>query len=199
MRLGLLCGSLGPASANAAALMAVADRAREAGVEVVEIDGLEVLPPFSPALVDDPPPAVAAFRARIDAVDPLIVAAPEYAAGVAGWTKNGLDHLVGSGNLYHKLVGVISAGTTGGRHAIEQLVRTVSWQGGLPVATLGIPAPRTRMTGDRITDQATLAELHRFTDRVVAARRGTAEERREAVVALVTPFGIDPARFGEIP
>src|SRR6478735_5656925 len=144
MRIGTWSGSLGGGSANAAALTAAGDALAARGVEVVAIEGLADIPPFRADLVDDAPDPVRTFRAAVESVDGLLVAAPEYAGGVAGVVKNALDWLVGSGSLYHRVAGVASVGTTGGTFAIEQLVRTISWQGGLVVATLPIASPRTK-------------------------------------------------------
>jgi NAD(P)H-dependent FMN reductase len=53
------------------------------------------MPHFNPDLDGpDPPPAVAAFRARLAAADGLLISSPEYAHGVPGVLKNALDWLV---------------------------------------------------------------------------------------------------------
>jgi NAD(P)H-dependent FMN reductase len=49
--------------------------------------------------------------------DVVLIAAPEYAGGVAGTIKNALDWIVGSGELDTKPVGLISAGTSDGTFA----------------------------------------------------------------------------------
>ena len=163
------------------------------------VGGLDAIPPFRPDLVDDAPEAVVAFRADLESADGLLVAAPEYAGGLAGIAKNALDWLVGSSSLHHRPVGVLSAGTTGGAYAVEQLVRTISWQGGLVVATLGIDAPRTKRdaTG-AITDAATIRAIGDWAGRVVAAVREPGAARLARVAAVVEPFGIDPGRFGDL-
>jgi chromate reductase len=199
MRVGTWCGSLGPGSANAAAL-AVAHAALVArGVEAVTIAGPSDIPPFRPDRVDDPPPAVAAFRSSVESVDGLLLAVPEYAGGVAGVAKNALDWLVGSGSLYHRVVAVLSAGTTGGGFAVEQTVRTVSWQGGLVVATLGIASPRTKQDASgRFDDAETVDAISRWAETLVDAGRETGAERLARVAAIVAPLGIDPERFGSV-
>ena len=127
------------------------------------------------------------------------MAAPEYAGGLSGVVKNALDWLVGSGSLYHRLVGVLSAGTTGGAFAIEQLVRTVSWQGGLVVATLGIDAPRTKQDASgAFTDAATVAAIDEWAGSIVTAVGEPAPARLVRVAAIVAPLGIDPERFGDL-
>lgn len=198
MQLGLLLGSLNEGSTNEMALGVVADRAQGTGVTAAMLDGLAEIPPLIPSQTDDAPDPVVGFRNQLAAVDAVVIAAPEYAAGLAGAVKNALDWLVGASTLYQKVVGVMSAGTTGGAHAIEQLVWTLSWQGAYVVATLGVAAPRTRMTADGTAyDQPTSLEIADFTDSVTGAVAGSPDDRRLAVTDVVGRYGIDPQRFGE--
>src|SRR6478735_12576174 len=200
MRIGTWSGSLGGGSANAAALTAAGDALAARGVEVVAIEGLADIPPFRADLVDDAPDAVAAFRAAVESVDGLLVGAPEYAGGVAGVVKNALDWLVGSSSLYHRPVVVLSAGTTGGGFALEQAIRTLSWQGALVVDVLSIAAPRTKMDVDgRFVDRDTLTGIERWAGQLIAAVSAAPAERLALVANVVTPYGIDPARFGDLP
>lgn len=197
MRIGLWCGSLGARSANAALLRVAASRISELGHEALPLVDVATIPVFDPELVDDPPAAVAELRRQLRTCDAVAVAAPEYAAGVAGSMKNALDWLVGDATIYRKVVGVASAGTTGGIHAIEQLVRTVSWQGGWVVATLGVAAPRTKSDDEgAFTDDAALEQIESWMDDVVDAVEGSAEHREASVASVVVPYDIDPARFG---
>ncbi|MCB9382428.1 MAG: NAD(P)H-dependent oxidoreductase [Acidimicrobiaceae bacterium] len=192
-----VCGSLGAGSANRDALDVAAGRLRTTGVvhDVPHV-AIAAVPMFDPAAVDDPPPAVAELRAVLEAADGVLIAAPEYAGGLAGGIKNALDWLVGSGSLYHRPVAVLSAGTTGGGFAIEQLVRTLSWQGALTVATLGIAAPATKMDGGRFTDPSTLAGIEAWADRLATAISLPAPALLARVREVVSPFGIDAVRFG---
>ena len=138
-------------------------------------------------------------EAAIESVDGVLMAAPEYAGGLAGVVKNALDWLVGSGSLYHRLVGVMSTGTTGGEFAIEQLVRTVSWQGGLVVATLSIASPRTKQDeAGAFTDPATLTAIREWAATVVDAHDEPPSARLARVATIVAPLGIDPERFGDL-
>ena len=113
------------------------------GATVDRYDDLGELPPFNPDL-DDPGDAVRDWRARMGAADAVVIASPEYAGSVAGVVKNALDWIVGSGEFYRKPVGLISAGTSGGIHARNALVQTLTWQGAHVVASLGIGSPRTK-------------------------------------------------------
>jgi NAD(P)H-dependent FMN reductase len=157
-RIVSVCGSLSTRSANRAALDVATAAARSRGADVDDFDRLADLPAFDPEGHDRP--VVADWRSRVAHADAVLVAAPEYAGGVAGLVKNAFDWLVGNGELYGKPVAVISAGTSGGEHARGDLARTTSWQGTSVVADLGIAAPRTKSDADgRITDEPTLAAI----------------------------------------
>ena len=199
LTVGLLCGSLNEASSNAALLRVAEQRAAGRDVVVRSVDGFQEIAAFDPAVADDPPKSVSRFQDQIRPLDALLIASPEYAAGVAGSLKNALDWLVGDATIYRKLIGVASAGTTGGPNAIEQLVRTISWQGGWVVSTLGVAGPRTKSNAEgQYTDLSTISEIEAWCDVVVDAARGSASERRERLTAVVASYGIDPERFGDI-
>lgn len=165
-----ICGSLGPISANRAALDVVARTALAAGATVTTDEVLADVPPFRPELVDTPPDAVAAFRRQIAEADVVVIAAPEYAGGVGGTIKNALDWVVGSADLYGKPVGVMAAGTTGGANARAQLTLTLQFQGAIVVADLGIAAPKTKSDDrGRYTHAPTISAIEAFTRSVLTA------------------------------
>ena len=191
----MLSGSLSQTSANSAALRAAGDWLVQREVTPVEIVGIGAVPPFVPELADNSPDAVVRFRAQLDAVDAVLIAAPEYAGGLAGSIKNCLDWLVGSSTLYRKTVGVLSVGTTGGIYALEQLVRTVTWQGGLVACTLGISAPQTKMnSAGEFTDTETLQRIHDVADTLLRFHRSPPHEKAALLAEIVEPYGIDPNR-----
>ena len=195
-----MCGSLGSSSANRAALDLAVERLKlnEITEAIVDVPIADV-PMLNPELVDDPPAAVADMRCHLESADGVLLAAPEYAGGLAGGMKNALDWLVGSSSLYHRPVVVLSAGTTGSEFAIEQLVRTLSWQGALTVGVLGISAPRTKMTpGTGFVDPETVEAIEGLADILVAAVEMDGASLLETVSRAVSPFGIDPARFGDL-
>ena len=110
MRLLAISGSLRRASANTAALEALARLAPE-GVKVLVYRELADLPPFNPDddVEDKPKPKpVETLRALVGASDALIIAAPEYAHGVPGVLKNALDWLVASENFAGKPVALVN-------------------------------------------------------------------------------------------
>lgn len=193
----LVCGSLQARSANRAALDVVAATLLGThGVRVVGFAGLRDLPPLDADQVDGPPPVVAAWQELASAADAVIVAAPEYAGALAGGVKNAFDWLVGSSGVYRTAVGVLSAGSTGGEWARRDLIRTLTWQGGHVVASLGIAAPRTKSDADgRIVDAATIAALEAFTADVLAAVAAPHEARLARALPLLADAGVAPERF----
>jgi len=192
-----MCGSLGSGSTNTLALEVASAHLRNSGVaDVIDVP-LAHVPMLNPDLVDEAPASVATMRLILERADGVLIAAPEYAGGVAGGMKNALDWLVGSSSMYHRPVVVMSVGTTGGPFAIEQLVRTLSWQGALSVGTLGISAPRTKMSPAGGFDDGTVQSIEQLTDHLVDALSMNSTSLLERVASIVEPFGIDPARFGD--
>lgn len=123
-RIALFCGSAGRRSANRALLDVVGRLGTEAGWEVTWPDGPEAIPMFDPEIGDDVTPApVTALRRCFEDADAVVLAVPEYGGGLAGWAKNALDWMVGSGSLYGRTTAVLCAGTTGGPNAVGQLAR----------------------------------------------------------------------------
>jgi NAD(P)H-dependent FMN reductase len=166
--------------------------ARAAGATVDEYDRLALIPPLNPDDTDDAGEVVDEWRARISRADAVVIASPEYAGSLAGVVKNALDWVVGSGELYTKPVGLISAGTSGGYYARRALVQTLTWQGGHVVASLGIDAPRTKSDADgNFTDPATLAELEAFADLLLVAVQESDAARLDRVRTVVTDAGVD--------
>lgn len=100
MRILAMSGSLRAASSNTAVILAAQSLA-PSEAEIVVYEGLGTLPFFNPDLADDAvlPPAVRAFRQMAVESAGLLICSPEYARGVAGVLKNGLDWLVGAEHL----------------------------------------------------------------------------------------------------
>lgn len=193
-----MCGSLGSRSANALALDVASARLSEADVtDIIEVP-LAPVPMLNPDLVDDAPAPVRTMRSILDDADGVLIATPEYAGGLAGGMKNALDWLVGSSSMYRQPVVILSAGTTGGPFAIEQLVRTLSWQGALTVGTLGISAPRTKMSPGGDFDDDTVRSIEQLTDDLIAALSMNSSALSQRVATVVAPFGIDPGRLGDL-
>lgn len=198
VRLLTVCGSIQPLSANRAAIDVAHSYVRtRRDVELDDYADLASIPPLDPSL-DDPGPAVTAWRNRIGRSDAVLIAAPEYAGAIAGTIKNALDWIVGSGELYSKPVAVISAGTTGGPFARQMLIQTLTWQGAHVVAQVGIAAPRTKSDADgRLTDDATIAEIEWLTALLVDAPTLEAAGRLELVRTVVASAGVDVSRIAQ--
>ncbi|MEO6468969.1 MAG: NAD(P)H-dependent oxidoreductase [Acidimicrobiia bacterium] len=192
VRILCVCGSLQARSANRDALDVVDAAMVDEGARVDRYGGLDKLPPFNPDL-DDPGDDVRDWRARIGAADAVVIASPEYAGSFAGVVKNALDWIVGSGELYRKPVGLISAGTSGGHHARRALVQTLTWQGAHVVASLGVDSPRTKSDASGvITDGPTITELRAFSHLVVQTTTNDPPARMELVRTVVTDAGVNP-------
>ena len=189
-----VCGSLSSRSSNRAALDVVAAAARAAGASVDDFEHLAQIPAFDPDREEEPIEVLADWRRRLAAADAVVVAVPEYAGAVAGAVKNAFDWTVGGADVYRRPMAVISAGTSGGPHARQMMIQTLTWQGAHVVAELGIAAPRTKSDADgRITDPPTIADLEALATTVLWAPG--ADDRTAAVAAVLTRFGIDPARI----
>jgi len=104
-----LCGSLRAASSNRTLLRA-AEKIAPARVVFEHFQGLGDLPHFNPDIEAGPLPVpVADLRARVDAADAILISCPEYARGIPGSFKNGLDWLVGGHELPGKAVALFNA------------------------------------------------------------------------------------------
>src|SRR6185437_8570765 len=109
MRILAISGSLRASSSNTALLQAAAALAPQ-DVEVVLYDGLGDLPHFNPDLDGETvAPAVSDWRSKLRDADGVVFSVPEYAHGVPGVLKNGLDWVVGSGEFVDKPVMLFNA------------------------------------------------------------------------------------------
>ena len=104
-----IVGSLGARSSNLTLLETAASVAPD-GIEVLLYTRLGELPYFDPDIdPDDAPPAVRALRQAIAASDAVLIAAPEYGHSLPGVLKNGIDWLIGSGELERKVVAITAS------------------------------------------------------------------------------------------
>ena len=192
VRVLLVCGSLQRRSANRAALDVVRAIAIEHGAPVEEFDALADIPAFDFTRQDEPIAAVTEWRRRVAEADVIVMAAPEYAGGLAGVAKNALDWLVGSGDLYRKPVAVVTAGTSGGLHARRQLVQTLTWQGAYVVAELGIAVPRTKSNQrGQIIDHETLDEIGALAAAALEAPGLDGAELADVAAHVVESLGVE--------
>lgn len=84
-----IAGSLRKGSYNRAALRAAAQLAPEN--TVIEIFGLEGIPPYNQDLEKQMPPAVAELKRHVRAADAILFASPEYNYSIPGVLKNAID------------------------------------------------------------------------------------------------------------
>jgi len=128
MRILTVCGSLQSPSGNLALLRA-ASRHAPSGVEVVPFERLGDLPFFNPDLdTGDGPPAVDEWRRAVAGANALLIASPEYGHSLPGVLKNGIDWLIGSAELYRKVIAITAAVVhpDRGRMGLSALAQTLA-------------------------------------------------------------------------
>lgn len=126
MELLAISGSLRSASSNRTLLQAAAALAPE-GVTVRLSEHLATLPHFNPDLDGAGlPPAAAAWRAAVGAADGLLISTPEYAHGLPGAFKNGLDWLVSDPAMLGKPVAIWRVSEARGEYAHASLVEILT-------------------------------------------------------------------------
>jgi hypothetical protein len=95
------------------------------GVEFVLFDGLRDLPQFNPDLeVNAEPEHVRRWRLALEESDAVLIASPEYGLSLPGALKNGIDWVIGSGELERKVVAITAS---------------VAWDRAWPARTAGPP------------------------------------------------------------
>jgi chromate reductase len=128
MRILAVCGSLQANSGNLALLQAAAASAPP-GVELVLWDGLRDLPHFNPDIeVSGTPESVRRWRQALADSRAVLIASPEYGFSLPGALKNGIDWVIGSGELEGKVVAITAAvpGPERGRRGLHALRDTLS-------------------------------------------------------------------------
>jgi len=196
----LICGSLQTKSSNRALLEVVRSRLVGGATRVEELTNLAHIPPFNPEHQENGGPAVAELRDRIARNNAVVISSPEYAAGIPGALKNALDWIVGSGELYGKPVALLSAGTTGGHYARDQLIRSLTWQGAHIFAQLGVAAPRTKSDrGGRIVDPITVGAINDLTDVILRIGQLPPDDRLKLVEQITGAAGVEPGHIAPVP
>jgi chromate reductase, NAD(P)H dehydrogenase (quinone) len=162
-----ISGSLRVSSSNTAILRSIA-KLVPSNVQLSIYDGLGNLPHFNPELDNDKLiSSVQDWRSQISESDGIIFCTPEYAHGVPGVLKNGLDWIVSSGEFMDKPTAVISASPSidGGMRANDSLVQTlrVMMAKITEEKILCIPAISAKLKGDEViyplTEQSLIALL----------------------------------------
>ena len=128
VRLLAVSGSLRAASSNRTLLQAGAALAPP-GVLVTLSEHLVALPHYNPDLDGAAAPsAVATWRQAVVHADGMLLSVPEYAHGLPGAFKNGLDWLVPDPAVLHKPIAIWNASARGehARAALVEILRTMS-------------------------------------------------------------------------
>jgi NAD(P)H-dependent FMN reductase len=171
MQILTISGSLRAASSNTSVLEALALVAPP-GLTITRYDGLGELPHFNPDIeMEAPPEAVARLRRQVAKADGLILSSPEYAHGIAGSFKNGLDWLVGSLDFPGKPVAAINAAPRAS-HAEAQLAEILKTMSARLIGDccITLPVQGSRLDAKGIAAMPALAEpLREMLERFVAA------------------------------
>jgi chromate reductase len=127
MRIVTVCGSLQARSGNRE-LLRLAGTVAPPGVEVVPFEGLRDLPLFDPDSEDgEAPEPVQAWRRALAGADAVLISSPEYGHSLPGALKNGIDWVIGSGELNLKVVAITAAvpHPSRGRLGLDALAQTL--------------------------------------------------------------------------
>ena len=175
MKILAISGSLRAVSSNTAVLRAAARLAPD-GVEIMLFEGLTSLPFFNPDLDGDTvPDAVAAFRGLVGEADGILISSPEYARGVAGVLKNGLDWLVASSEFPSKPVALINTSPRA-THALAALTLTLETMSAQLVRDACVTLPLLGTASDEaaiVADDALAAPLREAVALFAAAIRSS--------------------------
>lgn len=153
-----VCGSLRAKSSNEVMLAAFA-RVLGARAVVSSAGDLAALPHFNPDLDRDPLPAtVVAWRAALATADAVVISAPEYAHGLPGAFKNGLDWLVSDPAFAGQRIALLHAdrGSTWALDSLREILRTMDARLIEP-ACVGLRLGSNRVTVDNLLSRP---ELH---------------------------------------
>src|SRR5262245_29250972 len=178
-----ICGSLQATSANLSLLQQAAASAPP-DVTFILSDELRQLPLFNPDLeADGPPASVARWRRALAESDALFIASPEYGFSLPGSLKNGIDWVIGSGELEEKVVAVTAAVPSAerGRRGLQALCGTLSAVRAVMVG--GEPIPNGPELPRRVSEL--FGDLLEALARAERAKRTWAPE---APVSLDYPF-----------
>lgn len=151
MKVLAVAGSLRRASINAAFCRALAQLGPQQ-VHVSEHAGR--LPLFNPDLESEPPAAVQAWRAAVQAADVLLIGSPEYAHGISGVMKNALDWLVSFEGFVDKPVALVNTSPRA-HHAFESLQEVLRTMNARLLRRSSLSLP---LLGACVTEAAMLAD-----------------------------------------
>ena len=175
MKILAISGSLRRASINSALLRA-ACRLAPPGIEVELYTSLGELPLFNPDLKSSLPSPVNLFHSRVAASDALLIASPEYAHGLTGAIKNGLDWLVSYEPFAYKAVAVLNASPRAHhadqalREVLKTMAATIVESASITIPLLGSGLDESGMVNSPSVAQAIQESLRALHDAVVLQR-----------------------------
>ncbi|GLW55672.1 FMN reductase [Kitasatospora phosalacinea] len=177
-----IVGSLRAGSLNRQVALAAAELCGP-GTRFTLYEGLAGLPYFEHDVeLAGPPAPVLELRARLAAADAVLIACPEYAAGMSGVLKNALEWVVGGGELVDKPVAVVTASpaVTGGERARAWTTETLRMMGAdvLP-ESMSVPKAGTKLKDGRVADGALREQLRGVLAAMEAAALRRAAQRGE--------------------
>ncbi len=158
MKLLAISGSLRTTSNNSALLRALA-RLAPATISVELYTELGSLPLFNPDLENTNIPVVSRLREKLIAADGVVIASPEYAHGVTGPIKNGLDWMVGCEAFVYKPVALLNASPRA-VHAQAALKETLTVMSArlIEAAFITLPILGSRLDEDGLVEHLEIAQ-----------------------------------------
>lgn len=109
MKILAICGSLKKSSSNLT-LLEKAQALVQNDSQITVFAELGQLPWFNPDLLAQPlPNPVIAWKQALAESDAILFACPEYGHSLPGVLKNGIDWVIGSGELYNKRVAITAS------------------------------------------------------------------------------------------
>jgi NAD(P)H-dependent FMN reductase len=164
-----ISGSTRKESSNRNLIKAIANLTSEI-FDITIFEGLVTLPHFNPDLDNENVPSeITDFRNQVREADGILICTPEYAMGVPGSLKNAIDWTVSSMEFSKKPVALITASLSGEKAHRSLLGTLLIIEAHLTDDTqLLIPYIKTKVTDDyKITDQLTLASIHKLTKSLI--------------------------------
>ena len=137
--------------------------------------------------LDDPPPGLREFAARVARSDALVIVTPEYNNGYPGVLKNALDYLLPEYRRKPVAIVTVSAGGFGGLNCLAQLRLVTLGMGAFPIPA-ALPVSRVQDSFDEDGNpkdesyekraQSFISEVLWFAE-AVAVQRAKEESGRE--------------------
>jgi len=122
-----LVGSIKASSMNLSMMHEIKDRLAD-DFTLSIFNALDQLPHFNPDLdKENPPPAIADLRAKIESADGILICTPEYVFSIPAALKNAIEWMVSTTLFSEKPVALITASSAGekGHESLQLVLRTL--------------------------------------------------------------------------